>query len=142
MSKRIIYTRPEDGGVSIVIPAPGVSIEEAQKAIPPGIPYEIVDTVTIPSDRAFRGAWEHDTTEAPEKIRIHLEKAQEITKERLRAEREPLLKEQDIAFQKALETGSDTSDVIAKKQRLRDITKLVDTESDIEKLKTLSCNNN
>ena len=139
MSKRIIYTRPEDGGVSIIVPAPGVSIEEAQKAVPAGISYEIIDTETIPSDRAFRGAWEHDTTEAPEKIRIHLGKAQEITKERLRAEREPLLKEQDIAFQKALETGSDTSDVIAEKQRLRDITKLTENINDLEELKNLSC---
>lgn len=138
MSKRIIYTN-ETGNVSIIIPAPGIAIEDAVKAVPAGVSYEIVDTETIPSDRTFRGAWEHDTTEAPEKIRVHLEKAKEITKERLRTERAPLLIEQDIAFQIALETGSDVANVVAEKQRLRDITKLVDTESDLEELKNLSC---
>lgn len=139
MPKRIIYTRPEDGGVSIVIPAPGVSVEEASKAVPAGVAYEIVDTEAIPTDRTFRGAWEHDTTEAPEKIRIHIDKAKEITKDRLRAEREPLLKEQDIAFQRALEDGSDTTNVIAEKQRLRDITKKVEEIEDLELLKQITC---
>jgi hypothetical protein len=70
-------------------------------------------------------------------ITINLDKAKSITKDRLRAERTPLLQAQDIAFQRATETGADTSTIGAEKQRLRDITKLVDTATTVEELKAL-----
>ncbi len=60
-------------------------------------------------------------------ITVDLTKAKEITKDRLRMEREPLLVAQDVAFQRALETGADTTAIVAEKQRLRDITKLADS---------------
>lgn len=70
-------------------------------------------------------------------ITINLDKAKEITKERLRAERTPLLQQQDIAFQRALESGADTSEIVAEKQRLRDITKLVDEAATLNELKEI-----
>ena len=70
-------------------------------------------------------------------ITINLYKAKVITKTRLRAERISLLQEQDVAFQRALETGSDTSAIVAEKQRLRDITKLADQATTLEELKVL-----
>jgi hypothetical protein len=70
-------------------------------------------------------------------ITINLDKAKSITKDRLRAERIPLLQAQDVAFQRAIETGADTSTIVAEKQRLRDITKLVDTATTVEELKAL-----
>lgn len=70
-------------------------------------------------------------------IVINIDKAKEITKERLRVEREPLLQAQDIAFQRALESGADTSAIVAEKQRLRDITNLADAASTLDELKTL-----
>ena len=57
---RIIYPTPE-GGVAIIIPAPGcgLTIEEiAAKDVPAGVPFRIVEADTIPSDRTFRAAWE------------------------------------------------------------------------------------
>lgn len=71
-------------------------------------------------------------------FKVNIDKAKDITKERLRVERTPLLQQQDIAFQRALETGADTSSIVAEKQRLRDITKLADQASTIEELKQLS----
>ena len=61
MNQRIIYPN-DDGGVSIIIPAPecGLSIEEiAQKDVPAGKSYKIVDVADIPTDRTFRDAWEY-----------------------------------------------------------------------------------
>jgi hypothetical protein len=58
---RIIYPTPE-GGVAIIIPAPGcgLTIEEiAAKDVPAGVPYRIVDATDIPADRTFRNAWEY-----------------------------------------------------------------------------------
>ena len=72
-------------------------------------------------------------------ITINLDKAKEITKERLRAERKPLLEEQDILFMKAQEAGSDTTAIVAEKQRLRDITNSVDSCTTTDELKALNC---
>jgi hypothetical protein len=72
-------------------------------------------------------------------ITINFDKAKVITKDRLRAERTPLLLEQDIAFQRALEEGSDTTAIVAEKQRLRDITKLADNATTLDELKLLAC---
>lgn len=70
-------------------------------------------------------------------ITINFDKAKEITKDRLRAERKPLLEEQDVAFQRALESGADTSAIVAEKQRLRDITKLADQVTTLDELKQI-----
>jgi hypothetical protein len=70
-------------------------------------------------------------------ITINLEKAKSITKDRLRAERTPLLQAQDVAFQRALEEGSDTSAIVAEKQRLRDVTTLADSATTLEELRSL-----
>jgi hypothetical protein len=61
MDSRIIF--PDDnGGVSIIVPAPecGLTIEQiAAKDVPAGKPYKIVDVSDIPADRTFRNAWEY-----------------------------------------------------------------------------------
>ena len=69
-------------------------------------------------------------------ITINIEKAKEITKEKLRADRKPLLEAEDVKFQRALETGADTTDIVTEKQRLRDITNDVDTMTTRDQLKT------
>ena len=68
-------------------------------------------------------------------ITIDIEKAKEIVKEKLRLDRKPLLEAQDVLFQRALETGADTTDIVAEKQRLRDITNDVDAMTTEEELK-------
>tara|TARA_R100000808_G_scaffold3803_2_gene13053 strand:+ start:1142 stop:1366 length:225 start_codon:yes stop_codon:yes gene_type:complete len=72
-------------------------------------------------------------------ITINMNKAKDITKERLRHERKPLLEKQDILFMKAQEAGSDTTAIIAEKNRLRDITNSVDSCTTTEELKAISC---
>jgi hypothetical protein len=72
-------------------------------------------------------------------ISIDFSKAQAITKDRLRAERTPLLAAQDVAFQRALEANGDTAAIVAEKQRLRDITTQVDTCTTLDELRVLSC---
>jgi uncharacterized protein YdaT len=71
-------------------------------------------------------------------IIIDINKAKDITKDRLRQERKPLLEAQDVAFQRALESNADTSAIVAEKQRLRDITNQVDTMTTVEELKGAS----
>ena len=51
---------------------------------------------------------------------IDMAKAREIHKNKIRNARTPKLADLDIEFQKALETGASTTDIVAKKQALRD----------------------
>jgi len=71
-------------------------------------------------------------------ITISIPKAKDITKDRLRADRKPLLEAQDVLFMQAQESGSDTTAIVAEKQRLRDITKGVDSCTTTDQLKALS----
>ena len=53
-------------------------------------------------------------------IKTDMAKAKEIHKTNIRNARAPKLAELDVEFQKALETGASTTDIVAKKQALRD----------------------
>ena len=64
MDKRIIY-KNGDGTISIIIPTDcGLTVEQiAQKDVPTGLNYKIVNTSEISSDRTFRNAWTIDDSE-------------------------------------------------------------------------------
>jgi len=70
-------------------------------------------------------------------ITVNLDKAKQITKDKIRKTRKPLLEAQDVAFQRALESGADTAPIVAEKQRLRDLTNPVDDCTDTDALKAL-----
>ena len=53
-------------------------------------------------------------------IKTDMAKAKELHRNKIRSARINKLAEQDIAFQRALETSADTSAIVAKKQALRD----------------------
>lgn len=132
MTQAIIFTN-DNGGVSVCIPTGELSIQEVQaKDTPKG--SIIVDQSSLPNHHNdFFDAWEL----VDGKVEVSLDKAKEITKKRLRSEREPLLAAQDVAFQRALETGADTSAIVAEKARLRDVTKLADAETTLEGLRAI-----
>jgi len=71
-------------------------------------------------------------------IIVDLAKAKNLKKESLRQARKPLLEEQDVLFMRAQEAGSDTTEIIAEKARLRDITQLCDTATSVVELKAIS----
>ena len=51
---------------------------------------------------------------------IDMAKAREIHKANIREARESKFQELDVQFQRALEAGASTTDIVAKKQALRD----------------------
>ena len=71
-------------------------------------------------------------------ITINLDRAKAIKKKSLRQQRQPLLEKQDVLFMRAQEAGADTTAIVQEKQRLRDITALVDTATSVEDLKAIS----
>ncbi len=71
-------------------------------------------------------------------ITVNLDKAKDITKDRLRRDRKPLLEAEDVKFMQAQETGADTTAIVAEKHRLRDITKDADSCKTTDELKALT----
>lgn len=134
MAKVIIFTN-ENGGVAVCIPTGEIPIEQVQgKDIPGGVQSYIVDSASLPEeDNDFFNAWEQTNGV----VTVSLNKAKVITKDRLRAERVPLLAAQDVAFQRALETGADTTAIVAEKQRLRDVPTLTDACTTTAELRAL-----
>ena len=53
-------------------------------------------------------------------VKIDLAKAKEIHKGKIRLARTPLFADLDVQYQRATETGADTSTIVAKKNALRD----------------------
>lgn len=84
-----------------------------------GVEYSSNDLNTIPSERVFREAWEIGDADA-NAVTVNLEKAKDIWRELIRRARVEPLKALDAAYMKALETGADTSQIVADKQALRD----------------------
>ena len=125
MSK-IIYTQ-ENGVVAVVHPSDQslkeMTIEEiAQRVVPVGVTYSIVDDSVIPTDRSFRNSWvgvgigsTGGTT-----ITEDMTKAKELHKAKIRESRVDKFAELDVEYQRATETSADTSAIVAKKQALRD----------------------
>lgn len=93
--------------------------------------------ITLPDSREWRAAWTWQTPDPV--IDVDIDRAKEITKDRLRIERAPMLADLDIRIMKAIERGDDISGLAAEKQRLRDITGLVADCTTLDELRGLSC---
>ena len=70
-------------------------------------------------------------------IQIDIPRAKDITRDRLRVERTPLLQALDIEMMKNLSDTAKLAEIEAEKQRLRDITNAVDTLNTVEELKAV-----
>jgi hypothetical protein len=58
----IIYPN-DQGGIAIILPAPGCGIplqEIARKDVPAGVAFRIIPASVIPQDRTYRDAWTAD----------------------------------------------------------------------------------
>lgn len=121
MAQVIIFTN-DNGGVSVCIPTGELPIEAVKAKDTPSHSIIVQESELPQADNDFFNAWEL----ANGVVSVNLTKAKEITKTRLRAERAPLLAAQDVLYMRALEAGQDVSAIVAEKQRLRDVTSLVD----------------
>ena len=133
MAQVIIYTT-ENGNVAVCVPTGELDIQAVKAKDTPSHSIIVQDSELPQADNDFFDAWEL----ANGVVSVNLAKAKEITKKRLRAEREPLLAAQDVLFQRALETGADTTAIVAEKQRLRDITGLANGCTTTAELRALS----
>lgn len=132
---QVIAFETEAGNVAICIPTGEISIEAVLQKDCPGHAF-IIDQAKLPNqDNDFFDAWVMNGKD----VVVDIEKAKEITKNRLRAERAPLLAAQDVLFQRAQESGADTTAIVAEKNRLRNVTALADTCTTTAELRKLHC---
>jgi len=133
MAQVIIFTN-ENGNVSVCVPTGELDIETVKAKDTPSHSI-IVDSADLPeADNDFFDAWEL----SGKTVSVNLDKAKAITKNRLRAERAPLLAAQDVLFQRAQEANADTTAIVAEKNRLRDITNLADACTTTAELRALT----
>lgn len=122
-NQRVIFQN-DAGGVSIIVPAPDVTLEQALEAVPAGRAYEVVDANDIPQDRTFRNAWFHDTTPEPQKIAVDVDKAKDITHELRRAARAEEFAPLDIK----VTIPGEAAGAEAQRQEIRDKYAAIQTE--------------
>ena len=92
---------------------------------------------TIPAERTFRNGWEANSDTGV--ISVNMAKAKDIWRDKIRAAREAPLAALDTDYMKALETGADTSSIVAQKQALRDAPALssIDNATTPDELKAI-----
>jgi hypothetical protein len=132
MAQVIIFSN-SNGGVSVCIPTGELDIQAVKAKDTPSTSIIVQESELPQADNDFFNAWEL----ADGVVTVNLDKAKEITKARLRTEREPLLAAQDVLFQRAQETGGDTAAIVAEKQRLRDVTGSADACTTTAQLRAL-----
>jgi hypothetical protein len=131
---RFAYTRP-DGGVNIVNAAPkerlelvlGALTDDEYRAhvVERSIPADALDLHELPEDwappdvdRTFRDAWRKNGVA----FSVDMAHARDIHRNKMRRARAPLLEGLDVEAMRALEQGKPTTDIVIRKQALRDVT--------------------
>ena len=137
MSKVIIYNQ-ENGIMAICVPAnnSGLTVEEvAKKDCPEGA--KIVDRTDLDGlENDFRNAWSCDSDMNPS---VDISLAKDVWRDKIRKARKPKLEELDIQYMRAQESGEDTSEIVATKNKLRDFPAKpeIDSATTVEELKAI-----
>ena len=140
MSDVIIWTQ-DNGILAVTHPAEncGLTTEEiAEKDLPDGKPYKIMDSSKLPESSIFRDAWVADDNWT---ISIDMERAREVWRNKIRFARASKWEQLDVAYMKALEISGDVSEIVEEKIMLRDFPnqESIELSESVEELE-LICN--
>ena len=136
--KYIGYKNPHPKGeISVDLILIGVNEnqtpEEVLASIDESYNAKIFDDSDFPASLNELPFWNYDG----QTISYDLEKFRESVRNRLRSKRESILIKLDVDFIRALEEGTPTTEIVAEKQRLRNITTIVDGVNSIDELRAL-----
>jgi hypothetical protein len=121
-----LITYSQNNGVGVIIPSdPSMTIEEiAERDVPQGIPYLIVETLDV-SDiyDGYLSAYDYNEETG---AKVNIEKAKGVHLDKFRTARTPLLSKLDVDYMRALEVEDSVkaSQIAIAKQELRDVTKI------------------
>ena len=111
----IVYPN-KNGNVALVIPTGELSIEEvAEKDVPAGVPYKIVETEDIPEDDTFFDAW----VMTGNGVEVDLNQAKQIGHDMRRAKRAEEFAPYDEVIAKQI-PGQDMEAAEEARQEIRD----------------------
>lgn len=130
-TRRIIYTRPEDGGVSIIVPTG--TVEECIKDVPAGVEYKIIEGSETPNNRVFRNCWKQEGNKVKEDLVKAKEHMHKLRREKRSKEFEPF----DEVIMKQI-PGKSKDDAEIKRVKIRtkydDLQVRIDAVENIEDL--------
>ena len=112
----IIYQ--DQDGLAVIHPAEGTTVEQMVASVPAGASYFVLPVDQLPEDRYFREAWTLGETG----LVVDIEKAKAIQRDHWRRLRAPKLEALDLEFMRAQEQGQSTTEIVAAKNALRDVT--------------------
>jgi ACT domain-containing protein len=139
MTKKILYSQ-QDSSIAMMSISSDITIEDAIKDIPSAAEKIIVEDSQLPNEEDLKYFFNALTVDFQDiTISINIQKAREITKNRLRKERIAYFEKNDLALRDAmLENNQEKINLaIAERDRLRNITDLVDSISDLDGLKNI-----
>ena len=115
--------------------AEGHSIEDCIKLLPEGCTYCIFSEEHINNTEYFDDFFEAIILENNQ-IKFDIVKAREVTKQRLRKERTPMFENVDLAIRDAMIDNDleKLKEAVAERNRLRDITLMVNEVSELSEL--------
>lgn len=129
---RIAFTRPDDGGVSIVYPAPGVTLEQCLPSVPVA-EYKVLTDADIPDGREFRKAW----VLSGARVDTDIAKAKEVAHEKRRQVRAEELAPLDIKATIPKEAAAAEAAREAIRQKYAALQTQIDAAASVEELKTV-----
>lgn len=136
MSKKILYTQ-ENGKLAMVSVAPGAVIEDC---IPANTNYIEVDESELPDEQTLIEYYDALILDlSTKRISVDLAAAKEVTKNILRKQRAKLFEANDLRLRDAILVNDqqELDLAITERDRLRNITTMVDVISSYDDLKRL-----
>ena len=137
--KKVLYLQ-ENAKVALIS---ALTLEAAISSVPVGLPHLVVESDDLPSKEDLAEFFDALTAdfgniEQPN-VRIDMQKAKEITKERLRVERIKLFEKNDITLRDAMLSNDKVklAEAVAERDRLKNITSLVDDADTLNSLRKL-----
>ena len=139
MTDRIFY-KQSNGKIAMLSPSENVTLEQILNDMPEIEEYLVVEEENVPSPTNLLNFFDALTMDVERSlIDFDISIAREITKDRLRREREPLFVKNDILIRDAqIENDAEKlAEGIAERNRLRDITLLPDSITSLDELRSL-----
>ena len=132
MAQRIIYTDHEGALACVSLSADTFSLEQiAQRDVPNGTSYYLVDSAELPADRTFRAAWELDASQPDAvAVSINMPKAREIGHVMRRAQRQAQLAPLDAEINYSVADSAKVAEIEAQRQTIRDANAAMQTAID------------
>jgi hypothetical protein len=134
----VVYKNDNSGPIKndviVINPSELSNVEVILSQLDPSLNAFVIDNSELPEEKYWFNCFEVLDNS---RVELNFNKAKESMKNTFRARRGGLLIKLDVAYQRAQETNDTEklAEIVAKKNKLRDLPTLVDSVNDLEELK-------